>query len=82
MYIKQKTDGICTIIDTSTYVGALKNHPSVLTYPDLFEVVTEYIPEQYQILKFDIPGEDPVVEVQTLDQTGWLNWLKSMGPMG
>jgi len=53
MHIKQKTQGIYTIVDLENYNGDINNHPSVTNFPELFEVVTnDDIPSKFQILTF------------------------------
>jgi len=46
-HIKQKTDGTYTIVEATE---PLENHPSIVNHPDLFEIVDEDIPEQYNVL--------------------------------
>lgn len=52
-YIKQKTEGVITILNTQGYDGDLSQHPVLLTNSDLFEFTNEDLPEEYQIINFD-----------------------------
>ena len=40
-----------TLVDVSGYNGLLEEHPSVVLYPDLFEVSDSEIPEFHQLVK-------------------------------
>lgn len=39
-----------TVVDTNGWVLPLNEHPSIVEYPDLFEISNDEIPEIHQIL--------------------------------
>jgi hypothetical protein len=41
-----------TIVMTDNWVGQLETHPSVVDYPELFEIVDSELPETYQLLNY------------------------------
>lgn len=51
MYIKQ-IDANIYILNTEGYENNLSQHPSILNYPDLFEIVDGEVPENFNRLIF------------------------------
>jgi hypothetical protein len=52
IHIRQKTEGVYTIVNTSDWNQPLEEHPSVVEHPELFEVVDADIPETHQFLNY------------------------------
>jgi len=53
------------VLDQEYKEEELYQHPSVLTYPEFFEVIVDIIPEDAQGLIFQLPEIDPIEELQT-----------------
>ena len=51
MYIKQK-DANVYIVNVEGFENNLSQHPTMVNYPDLFEIVDGEIPENYSRLIF------------------------------
>ena len=51
MFIKQKNADVY-IVNVEGYENNLQNHPSVVNYPDLFEIVDGEIPQNFSRLIF------------------------------
>ena len=43
-----------TIVDTSEWQGEVQDHPSVIDHPELFEVIDSELPENYQLLNYNV----------------------------
>jgi hypothetical protein len=43
-----------TIVMTNDWVGQLETHSSVVDHPELFEVVDSELPENYQLLNYNV----------------------------
>lgn len=55
MYIKQKTDGVVTVLNIDNYKGELPEHPTLLSHPELFELIDEVMPKDVQFINFQLP---------------------------
>lgn len=56
MYIKQKNADVY-VVNVEGFEKNLTGHPSVVSYPDLFEIVEGDVPENYSKLIFQEPSE-------------------------
>lgn len=54
MYIKQK-DANVYIINVEGFENNLSQHPAMVNYPDLFEIVEGEVPENFNRLIFQEP---------------------------
>lgn len=53
IHIRQKTEGIYTIVNTNGWNQPLEEHPSIVEHPELFEIVDAEIPEIVQYLIYE-----------------------------
>jgi hypothetical protein len=57
-HIRQKIDlanrgeQAYTVVNTEGWTLPLSEHPSIVNHPDLFEISTDEIPENFQILNY------------------------------
>ena len=57
-HIRQKKDianrgeQAYTVVNTEGWTLPLSEHPSIVQHPDLFEISTDEIPENFQILNY------------------------------
>lgn len=57
-HIRQKIDltgrgeKAYTVVNTEGWTLPLSEHPSIINHPDLFEISTDSIPENFQILNY------------------------------
>jgi len=50
--IQKNNGGVYTVVITDGYTD-LTTHPSIVEHPDLFEIATNDLPTEYQLLNYD-----------------------------
>lgn len=53
-HIKQKTEGVYTVVISGGYEENLSDHPSIVQHPELFEVVEGDPPSNCQFLNYSV----------------------------